>query len=141
MHYAIIQAQFNKEITEGLLSGALLAFSENKIARKNIKVFKVPGTWEIPYMAQELARAKKFKAIITLAAVIKGETSHDHWINHAVFPSLQQLAIQHNLPITLGIITCSTWKQAQARSGNDKENRGYTAALAAIKMTQSEIKN
>lgn len=132
--FAIIQAQFNHEITDGLLSGALLALKEEKISQKNIKVFQVPGAWEIPVMAENLARTKKYKAIICLGAVIKGETTHDYWINQAVFPALQELAIKHNLPITLGIITCQDWGKAKARSQNNKENRGYVAAKSAVKM-------
>lgn len=134
--FALIQSQFNHEITNGLLTGAMRAFREHKIPQKNIKIVKVPGSWEIPFAAQKLARTKKYKAIITLGAVIKGETTHDYWINHAIFPSLQQIALQYNLPVTLGIITCQKWKQAVVRSQNNKENRGYAAASAAIELTQ-----
>lgn len=136
MQFAIIQSQFNYEITDGLLRGARRAFFEHKIPLRNIKIVKVPGTWEIPFAAQKLARTKKYRAIITLGAVIKGETTHDYWINHAVFPALQQIALQYNLPVTLGIITCQKWEQAVARSQNNKENRGYAAASAAIELAQ-----
>lgn len=131
--YAIIQAKFNSEITDGLLKGAMRALRENKISQKNIKIVQVPGTWEIPVIAQKLARTKKYSAIICLGAVIKGQTTHDYWINHAVFPALQEIAKEYSLPVTLGIITCQQWRQAQTRSRSNKENRGYVAALAAIK--------
>ncbi|MEW6407298.1 MAG: 6,7-dimethyl-8-ribityllumazine synthase [Patescibacteria group bacterium] len=134
MKFAIIQALFNKEITDGLLKGAARAFKENKVPQKNLKIVQVPGAWEIPVMAENLARTKKYQAIICLGAVIKGQTTHDYWICQAVFPALQELTIKYNLPITLGIITCQNWKQAQARSKNNKENRGYVAAKAAMEM-------
>lgn len=129
--YAIIIAQFNKEITDGLLQGAMKAFT-----RKTVKVFEVPGAWEVPFMANKLAQSGKYKAIVTLGAVIKGATSHDYWINHSIFPALQEIALKYMVPITLGIITCNNWKQAQLRSSNNKDNRGYCAALAAIQMTK-----
>lgn len=137
MKYAIIQAQFNKEITDGLLKGALRAFKESKILQKNLKIVKVPGSWEIPMMAQFLAKTKKYAAIVCLGAVIKGETSHDYWICHAVFPALQDVAREYNLPVTLGIITCQNWEQAKARCADNEENRGYMAAKTAMEMVKS----
>lgn len=83
---------------------------------------------------RKFGATKKYSVIICLGAVIKGETTHDYWICQAVFPILQELAIKYNLPITLGIITCQNWKQARARSKNNRENRGYVAAKAAVKM-------
>lgn len=132
----VVKSRFNKEITGGLLQGALKALGEEKITAKNLKVVEVPGAWEIPVAAEALARTKKYAAIITLGAVIKGQTSHDYWINHAVFPALQFIARQYHLSVTLGIITCQTWKQALARSGNNKDNRGYAAAKAAVEMVE-----
>lgn len=131
---AIVRSRFNEEITSGLLRGALKASKEDKVAVKNIKIIEVPGAWEIPMAADALARTKKYAAIVCLGAVIKGETSHDYWINHAVFPALQEVSEEYHLPVTLGIITCQTWKQAVARSGNNKDNRGYAAAKAALEM-------
>ena len=67
--------------------------------------------------------------------MIKGETTHDFWINHAVFPALQEIVEEYMIPVTLGIITCNSEEQAIARSRNNKENRGYVAAKAAIAMS------
>ena len=127
--YAIVVAQFNKEITDGLLQGARKA-----LKGEAVEVFEVPGAWEIPFMTNNLARSGEYKAIITLGAVIKGKTSHDYWINHAIFPALQEIALRELVPVTLGIITCNNWKQAKLRSSNNKDNRGYCAALAAKQM-------
>ena len=134
MRYAIIVSQFNKEIASGLLSGALRAFKEAGVQRTQLKIVQVPGAWEIPLTAHLMARTKKYAAIVTAGAVIKGETTHDYWINHAIFPALQEVAEEYLIPVTLGIITCNSEKQAIARSRNNKDNRGYVAAQAALFM-------
>ncbi len=132
--FAIVAARFNEEITDALLKGALRAFAEAKISKKDITIVRVPGTWEIPFAAMKLAKSKKYAAIVTTGAVIKGDTTHDYWINHAVFPALQEIMEEYGVLVTLGIITCNTWKQAVERSGNNKDNRGYAAAQAALDM-------
>lgn len=139
MRFAIIVAQFNKEITDGLLRGALKALKEARVPASYIKIVRVPGTWEIPFAVHKLGRTKKYSGIVTLGAVIKGATTHDFWINHAVFPALQEAMEEYIIPVTLGIITCNTWKQAVARSRNNKNNRGYWAARAAIDMARIKI--
>lgn len=136
MKYAVIVAQFNKEITDGLLRGALQAFKEARVKKSQLKIVQVPGSWEIPIAAHLLGRSKKYAAIVTLGAIIKGGTTHDHWLAHAIFPALQEVAEEYMIPVTLGIITCNTWKQAVARSRNNKENRGFWAAKAAIEMAK-----
>lgn len=139
MKYAIIVAEFNKEITGGLLKGALKAFREARVSQSRIKVVHVPGSWEIPYAAHKMGRTKKYAAIVTLGAVIKGETTHDYWINHAIFPALQEITEEYMIPVTLGIITCNTWKQAVARSRPNKENRGYAAVKAALALAKLKV--
>ena len=134
--YAIVVSQFNQEITDGLLEGALKGFAKAKIKKSSIKIVKVPGAWEIPLATNLLARTNKYVAIITLGAVIKGETTHDYWINHAIFPFLQEVSEEYLIPVALGIITCNTWKQAQARSRDNKDNRGYCAVQAALEMVK-----
>lgn len=134
--YLIVVAKFNKKVTDGLLTGAKRALREAGVKTTQIKVVAVPGTWEIPFAANWFAGADRPGAIIALGAVIKHETSHDYWINHAVFPQLQEIAEEHMVPVTLGIITCDNEKQALARSRNNKENRGYVAAKAAVEMVK-----
>lgn len=134
--YAIVRARFNDEITDGLLRGALKAFQEEGVGKGSIDVVEVPGSWEIPYACLRLASTKKHAGIVTIGAVIKHETSHDYWINHAIFPELQRVARKFMLPVTLGILTCETWEQAADRSRNNKENRGYLAVKAAVEMAR-----
>ena len=134
--YLIVVAKFNKKVTDGLLAGARRALAQAKVKENEITVVRVPGTWEIPFAANWFAGADRPCAVIALGAVIKHETSHDYWINHAVFPALQEVAEEHMVPVTLGIITCDSEKQAIARSRADKENRGYAAAKAAVEMVR-----
>ena len=134
--YLIVAAKFNKKITDGLLQGARKALREAGVKDAEIKIVRVPGTWEIPFAANWFAGADRPCAIVALGAVIKHETSHDYWINQAVFPALQEVAQQHMVPVTLGIITCDNEKQAIVRSRADNENRGLVAAKAAIEMVR-----
>ncbi len=134
--YLIVVAKFNKKVTDGLVAGARRALADAKVKESEIKIVSVPGTWEIPFAANWFAGADRPCAIIALGAVIKHETSHDYWINHAVFPALQEVAEEHMVPVTLGIITCNNEKQAIARSRTDKENRGYVAGKAAVEMVK-----
>lgn len=133
--FIIIASQFNEEITNGLLKGALKAFHELGIKQQAITVVHVPGAWEIPFIAHKAGKTKKYSVIIALGAVIKGDTSHDTWINMAVFPALQEIVEEYGVPVALGIITCNTWAQAKKRSANNNDNRGYVAAMSAFQMT------
>ena len=139
MRYTIVVANFNKEITDGLLAGAFRAFKDAGVKKPQLKIVRVPGSWEIPLAVHKLGRTKKYAAIVTLGAIIKGGTTHDHWLAHAIFPALQEAMEEYMIPVTLGIITCNTWKQAVARSRNNKENRGYCAARAALDMVQLDL--
>ena len=132
--YLIVAAKFNKKVTDGLLNGARKALRDAHIKESEIAIVRVPGTWEIPFAANWFAGSDRPCAIIAIGAVIKHATSHDYWINHAVFPYLQELAEEQMVPVTLGIITCDNEKQALERSANNKENRGYAAARAAVEM-------
>ncbi len=134
MLYAIIRARFNEDITANLFAGAMRAFKEAGVPQDNIAVVEVPGSWEIPFAALQLAQSKKYAAIVTVGALIKGQTTHDTWIRHAVFPELQRNMSKTGVPVTLGIITCDTEAQAVERSSNNNDNRGYCAAKAALEM-------
>lgn len=134
-NYFIIVAKFNKKITDGLLNGALRALKDAHIPPLRIRIVRVPGSWEIPIASRWFASDRP-EAIITLGAVIKGDTTHDYWINHAIFPELQRIAEEMMIPVTLGIITCQTEAQAVERSRANKDNRGYVAAKTAVEMAK-----
>lgn len=129
---AIVQARFNQKITDGLLDGALSALEETGVDKKNIKIVKVPGSFEIPFACQKLARLKKFGGIITIGAIIKGETAHFDYIAKAATDGITRIMLDYKIPISFGIITTYTLSQTKKRSQNNKKNSGYGAAMALI---------
>lgn len=133
--YAVVVAEWNKEtVTQKLLEGAVETFLAAGVADERIDVAWVPGAWEIPVVAQRLADTCRYAAIITLGAVIKGQTAHDHWINHGVTESLMRIATEHSLPVLFGVLMCDSLEHAIARAGGEKGNKGAECAEAALKM-------
>jgi 6,7-dimethyl-8-ribityllumazine synthase len=131
---AIVVARFNESITSNLLRGALNTLTERGVDIEQICVAWVPGAWEVPLVAQQLARAESIRAVICLAAVIRGETTHDQYINQQVSQSLGQLALATGLPVLFGVLTCQSLEQAIHRSGGRVGNKGSDCALAALEM-------
>jgi|TARA_B100000809_G_scaffold264043_1_gene318809 6,7-dimethyl-8-ribityllumazine synthase len=130
----IVVSRYNDSITNRLLEGALQTLREAEIAEDKIHVAWVPGAWELPVAAQRLARRDEIKAVICLGAVIQGETTHDQYINHQVSASLGQLALEYDLPVLFGVLTCQTMEQALNRAGGSMGNKGVEAARAALEM-------
>ena len=141
----IIAARFNKTITQRLLDGALAKLRQHNVHENEIRVVWVPGSYELPFIADHFAKDPECMAIICLGAVIKGDTSHDQHINRYVSMTLGDLASQYGKPVIFGVITCDTIEQANARSGiveggKDKAinpapgNKGAEAAEAALEM-------
>lgn len=129
---AIVQARFNEKITNQLTEGAIRGLKNLGVLTANISVFKVPGAVEIPLFCQKLSRIKKYRGIITIGAVIKGQTAHFEYISQAAINGIMQVMLNENLPIALGVITTYNEAQAKARSRKDKFNKGYEAALALV---------
>lgn len=136
---AIVASDFYKEITEGLLKGALKILKENGFDEGNIKIFRCPGAFEIPFTVKKICVSKKFSAVICLGAVIKGETAHFEYIASSVADGISKLNLQYNIPITFGVLTCYTEQQAVERSSDNSRNKGSEAALAAIEMMKLKV--
>jgi 6,7-dimethyl-8-ribityllumazine synthase len=132
--FAIVVAEWNRSITSKLLDGALSTLSAAGVLEVNIDVAWVPGAWEIPIVAQRFAQSQAYAAVISLGAVIRGETTHDQHINRAVSLSLQQIALATDLPMVFGILTCESMEQAIHRAGGNVGNKGVECAEAALKM-------
>jgi 6,7-dimethyl-8-ribityllumazine synthase len=131
---AIAASRFNKEITEGLLNGALAVLHENNFDQKDVKIVYCPGAFEIPLTAKQLCQTGKYCGIICLGAVIKGETAHFEYISDAVTRGILQLNLEFGIPVSFGVLTCYTDEQALKRSGSDAENKGAEAANAVLEM-------
>lgn len=128
----VVVSEFNGDVTERMLTGALTTLRQWGVSEKKIRVIRVPGSFEIPYGCLKLLSGKKKPdAIIALGCVIKGETDHDKYIAHAVSNGIMELTIQTGVPIAFGVITPNSLAQAQVRS-KGKHNKGAEAAVAAL---------
>lgn len=134
LRVAIIASRFNDQIVAGLLQGALDCLERHGADTGAIEVFRVPGAFEIPTLAAELAVHGGYDAIITLGALIRGETPHFDHISSQVTSQISRVSIDAGVPISFGVITCETMEQALQRSGPKAGNKGWEAALAAIEM-------
>lgn len=132
--FALVAARFNSAIVEQLVAGALDGLKRHGVADDAIDVVYVPGSFEIPLVAQRLAAGGKFAAVICLGAVIRGETGHyDHVAGEAA-SGVARAALATGVPVIFGILTCETLEQALNRAGAKSGNKGFDAALAAIEM-------
>jgi len=127
----IVASQFNSNITEPMLEGALGTLRENKVKKENINVVWVPGSFEIPLACQRLAKSKKYDALIAIGCVIKGETDHFYYIAGEAARGIMDVMLERNIPIGFGVLTTKNLKQAEIRS-RGKENKGREAAEAAL---------
>jgi 6,7-dimethyl-8-ribityllumazine synthase len=131
---AIVVSRFNSVITERLLAGALEGLYELGVDDDRVEVGWVPGSFELGYAAQRFALSGRFDAVICLGCVIKGETDHNEYINHATALGLEEVGARTGVPSIFGVVTVNSLEQALARAGEGTTNKGYESALAAITM-------
>lgn len=129
---AIIQAEFNSKITYNLLSGCRKALKDNCLKESNIKIFNVPGAFELPLIAKKIAL--KFDVVICLGAIIRGETPHFDYISAESARGIMNASLQTEKPIIYGVITCDNLKQATERSSDNSQNKGWQAGIAGVEM-------
>ncbi|MBI5374297.1 MAG: 6,7-dimethyl-8-ribityllumazine synthase [Candidatus Schekmanbacteria bacterium] len=134
MKFGIVVSRFNEFITEKLLQGCLDGLLRNGAADQNIKVVRVPGSFEIPLIAKKLASGKDYDAIVCLGALIRGQTPHFDYIAAEVTKGLAQAQFESGIPVAYGVITADTIEQAIERAGTKLGNKGRDAALSAIEM-------
>ncbi len=132
--FAIVVSRYNESITGKLLEGALQTLQQNGVAEGAIDVAWVSGAWEIPLVATRLADSRRYAGVICLGCVIRGETTHDQYINRAVSHELAALATRSGVPVLFGVLTCETLEQAIHRSGGNVGNKGCEAAETALRM-------
>jgi 6,7-dimethyl-8-ribityllumazine synthase len=130
-----VVAEFNRWITNRLLQGALRAFTAAGIRASRVDVAWVPGSFELPAAARAGAATGRYRAVVCLGAVIRGETTHDEHVAAGCVMGLQAVAASTNVPVTFGVITANTFDQAAARARLDGgRNMGAGAARAAVEM-------
>jgi 6,7-dimethyl-8-ribityllumazine synthase len=132
--FAIVVARFNEFITKQLLEGAIDTLLRHGVKESDIEVTWVPGSFEIPMAAQKIARGKKVDAMITLGAVIRGETTHFDYICGESAKGIAQVALQTGMPVAYGIITAENTEQAIERAGLKQGNKGRDAAMTVLEM-------
>jgi len=134
---AIIRSEFNSSITENLEKYCLKTLLEHGIAKNKIALYKVPGSLEIPIIAQMIAQKKKADVIIALGAVIKGDTYHFEIVANECARGCMDVVLKYNMPIIFEVIPAYSLAQARKRAGNNNQNKGREAALAALKILKT----
>lgn len=134
MKFGIVVADWNEKITHALYEGAYDTLIKHDAKEDNIQTVQVPGTFELPVAAKILLQNKKYDAIICIGCVIKGETSHNEYINNAVSIGLTNLSIASGVPCIFGVLTPNDEQQAIDRAGGKYGNKGVEAAVTAIRM-------
>ncbi len=132
--FAIVVARFNEFITGKLLDGAIDGLVRHEVDHDDITVAWVPGSWEIPLIAQRLAASKKYDGVICLGAVIRGSTAHFDYVAAEVSKGIASGSMETGVPITFGVLTTDTIEQAIERAGTKAGNKGFEAAVTAIEM-------
>jgi len=130
----IAVSKWNPEITNALLNGAKETLLKANVSEDNISVVHVPGSFELPVAAKMLLQTESFDGIIALGCVIKGETSHNEYINTAVANGLTQLSLVSGKPCVFGVLTPNDMQQALDRAGGKHGNKGHEAAATALHM-------
>ena len=134
LRFGLVISRFNEFITKKLLEGAQDALLRHGVREEDIDIAWTPGSFEIPLIAKKLAQAKKYDAIICLAAVIRGGTPHFQYIAAEVTKGIANVGLETGLPVIYGVITADTLEQAVERAGTKAGNRGFDAAMSAIEM-------
>lgn len=130
----IVAARFNRQVVDRLLEGAIETLGQHGLKEENIIIVRVPGAFEIPLTAYRLAVTRRPDAIVTLGAVIRGETPHFDYVAGECASGISRVALDLNLPVIFGILTTDNLEHALARAGGSVGNKGSQAALAALEM-------
>jgi 6,7-dimethyl-8-ribityllumazine synthase len=134
--FAIVRATFYMDLAERLTQGARHGFAENGVAEDAIEVHDVPGAFELPLAAKACAASGRYAGVACLGAVIRGETDHYDFVCAAAAYGIELVQLETGVPCSFGVLTVETREQALARSGGDKRDQGYNAAMAAVRMAR-----
>ena len=132
LRFALVVSRFNAFISDRLLAGALDALERTGADPAAIEVARVPGSFEIPVTARQMAGSGRYDAVVCLGCVIRGETPHFEHISSEVSRGITATALATGIPIIFGVLTCDTLEQAIQRAGAKSGNKGFEAGLAAI---------
>ncbi len=130
----IVVSRYNNFVSERLLEGAQDALIKLGAVGTDISIFKVPGSFEIPFLVKKLARSKKVDGIICLGALIRGDTPHFDYLSAEVTKGIAQIAMDEGIPCSFGILTVESIEQGIERAGAKSGNKGWDAALSVVEM-------
>ena len=134
--FAVVRATFYEDLAERLTAGALKGFAERGVGEADVDVRDVPGAFELPLAARACAGSGRYAGVACLGAVIRGETDHYDYVCAAAAYGIQAVQVQTGVPCSFGVLTVENLDQALARSGGDKRDQGYNAALAVADMAE-----
>lgn len=134
LQIGIVLARFNDFIGDKLLAGALDTLRRHGVAEDAVTVTRVPGAFEIPLAAQEMAKSGRYGAVLCLGAVIRGSTAHFDYVAGPMASALATIALQTSMPVLFGVLTTDTIEQAIERAGTKAGNKGSEVAAGAIEM-------
>ena len=132
--YAIVASRWNPRIVEALVEGARRSFGAHGVGDDALDVVRVPGAWEIPLAAAQLARAAGHAGIVALGCVVRGDTRHYEHVADGCADGLMRVALEHGVPVGNGVLAVEQHADAQARAGGAHGNKGEEVALAVIEM-------
>ncbi len=134
LRFAVVLSRFNDFIGERLLAGALDALTRSGAADDAIDVVRVPGAFEIPLAARELARSGRYDAVVCVGCVIRGATAHFDYVAGEMASGIAAVARETGVPVAFGVLTTETVEQAIERAGSKAGNKGFEAAMTAVEM-------
>jgi 6,7-dimethyl-8-ribityllumazine synthase len=134
---AVVVSRFNELVTQRLLAGARSCLAERGIPESAVDVVWVPGAFELPLAAASAAASGRYRAVVALGCVIRGETAHFDYVAGEAARGLQTVALTYRIPVGFGVLTTETFEQAVERAGGEAGNKGYDAADAALRMVDA----
>ena len=132
--YAVIASRWNGEIVDVLVEGARAAFAAHGVSDAALDVLRVPGAWELPVLARQLAHGGRYTAIVALGCVVRGETRHFEHVADECARGLMRVALDAGVPVLNGVLAVEDEADAWARAGGARGNKGADVALSAIEM-------
>lgn len=134
LRFGLLVSRFNSFVSDRLVEGAIDALLRHGAEQDDINIVRVPGAFEIPPTAKQMAESGRYDAIVCLGAVIRGATPHFEYVSAEVSKGVASVSIDSGIPVTFGVLTTDTIEQAIERAGSKAGNKGFDAAVAAVEM-------
>jgi 6,7-dimethyl-8-ribityllumazine synthase len=134
LRFCIVASRFNELISSRLIEGAKDTLFRHGVNPQNVDLVWVPGAWEIPLVAKEISLKGEYDGIITVGAVIRGDTPHFEYVSSEMSKGISQVSLAQRVPVGFGVLTCDNLEQALLRAGSKSGNKGAETAIAILEM-------